>query len=145
MQDVKNLQRSRTELSKSEFVLILLHMMNKIEKKVEMLRCFIFSPHPLPNPQDVLLVSSVFDGMDKNESGILDQEEIEIEALRARERAQIKLEEQAKASAEQAASLAGQVLRTSYIVLAASVARLILYFRRRLDCSEEASVYSKKS
>lgn len=56
-------------------------------------------------------MSQVFDGMDRDSSGILDHEEIEQEALRARKKAESKLEEFNRIEAEQAASLAGQVHR----------------------------------
>ena len=84
------MKRNEAELAKSEFVILMLHLMGKIEEK------------------DVLLATQVFDFLDKEKTGILTSEKIEIEAVRAGEREREKRLEQEKLEAAEASSLAGQ-------------------------------------
>ena len=86
----KNLQVKDTELKKSEFVLLLLHLMNKIDDK------------------DVQLISGVFDQMDRDCSGVLDKDEIESQAVMAAEKRKERADEHARVETDQANSLAGQ-------------------------------------
>lgn len=89
--DKPNLQRNKSELSKSEFVLLLLRMMNKINEK------------------DVILVSRVFDEMDHDKSGVLDKDEIDDQAVKAAEKAKERIQEHERVATQEADSLAGQV------------------------------------
>lgn len=84
------MKRNETELAKSEFVILMLHLMGKIEEK------------------DVLLATQVFEFLDKDKTGILTSEKIESEAVRAGEREREKRLEQEKLEAAEASSLAGQ-------------------------------------
>lgn len=65
---IPSLRRDLTKLNKSEFVLLMLNMMNKVQEK------------------DILLACQIFDRLDVAQDGILDEEDQKVQILRARQR-----------------------------------------------------------
>ena len=65
---IPNIRRSDKEIVKSEFVLLLLQMMNKVNEK------------------DILLASKIFDRLDVQSEGVLSEEAQKEQILRARQR-----------------------------------------------------------
>ena len=84
------LKRNESELSKSEFVILLLHLMGKVDDK------------------DVLLATQAFDFLDKEKSGVLSIDDIEREAIKAGERDTARKLELEKVREAEAQTIAGQ-------------------------------------
>eukprot|EP00595_Chromulina_sp_UTEXLB2642_P000764 CAMPEP_0196763824 /NCGR_PEP_ID=MMETSP1095-20130614/4840_1 /TAXON_ID=96789 ORGANISM="Chromulina nebulosa, Strain UTEXLB2642" /NCGR_SAMPLE_ID=MMETSP1095 /ASSEMBLY_ACC=CAM_ASM_000446 /LENGTH=319 /DNA_ID=CAMNT_0042117885 /DNA_START=378 /DNA_END=1337 /DNA_ORIENTATION=- len=87
---IPRLRHKSDELKKSEFVLLLLHMMNKIDEK------------------DLLIVSEIFEKMDINGNGILSNDEMNAQLLNAKSEP----EENRKEKAPRKMSYLSNMIRT---------------------------------
>lgn len=83
LDNIPGLRAKAGEVSKSEFVLLLLHLMNKV------------------NDKDITLISRTFDFIDVDEDGVLNQQEVHQEVEKARDRALAESEQERQAAEEQ--------------------------------------------